>query len=65
MMSPDDKKRLAQLLAERVRDRDAEGDAVGMFTTARLLDQVEGELERPPAPPETDKPSGRRVFVRG
>jgi len=72
-MTPGQRKELASLLAERVKDKADVDDVVGMFTAARMLDQVNGELreigEAPadnPAPkPGPASPTGRRIFVRG
>lgn len=72
MMTLSQRRNLATLLAERVRDKADRDDLVGMFTTARLLDQVNKEIQEIR---ETDEPAAkadkqpltgaRRVFVRG
>lgn len=66
------RKDLAALLSERVRDKADLNDVVGMFSTARMLDQVNGELrdlgELPPEEAKVDPAAiapGRRVFVHG
>ncbi len=61
------RKQLASLLADRVKDKADRNDTVGMFTTARLLDQVNEEIAELEAESPAEKPpaTGRRVFVEG
>lgn len=63
-MTPDDLRQLASLLASRVKDKSDAGDSVAMFTTARLLDQVNEEVRALDAD-EKPTPPSRRIFVRG
>ncbi|HSS37371.1 MAG TPA: hypothetical protein VLT58_01255 [Polyangia bacterium] len=61
-------RRLAGLLADRVQEKRDAGDQVAMFTTARLLDQVNeelGQLDAVKPPGDPDPKPGRRVFVKG
>jgi hypothetical protein len=63
------RRQLAALLAERVRDKADREDIVGEFTAARMLDQVNEEIEELDAAKpaiETSPPAGgRRIFVKG
>jgi len=69
-MTNSQRRDLAALLGERVKDKADRDDLVGMFTAARLLDQVNEEIreldEAPADNPETPPPpGGRRIFVKG
>lgn len=74
-MTNSQRKQLASLLADRVRDKADVDDVVGMYGTARMLDEVNkeiraagdvppGEAEQPAKVPAASVP-GRRVFVQG
>lgn len=62
------RRQLASLLSERVKDSADKADDVGVSTAARLLDQVNAEireLDGEPKPEPTPGAGHRRVFVRG
>jgi hypothetical protein len=70
-MTQSQRRELATLLGERVRDKADKDDLVGMFRAASLLDQVNEELQEAGAEPvaadsdPTPAPSPRRIFVKG
>jgi len=67
-MTMAERKQLASLLGERVKDKADRDDLVGMFTAARMLDQVNEEIEEldaKPAPETSPPAGGRRIFVQG
>ena len=67
-VTPAELRQLGALLAARVKEKSDAGDSVAMFTTARLLDQVNEEIRQLDASPKPDgdkPPRGCRVFVKG